>query len=257
MTRSRAVLLSFSLVLVLSALDASAELAPYVRFAAGVEWSDDTVVRDRDCSSTTPPALFGCVEGNDGRAIGARGDFGRTPVWELGAGLELTPRLRAEIAVARRDALELDAEANFVGVNGSQPVSADASSQSAMIAVAYDLADPALRVRPVVSVGAGLSRNEMGRATYAFPGIAPDAVTILAGGSDTAFAWTASTGVAIDLSSTLTLDVALRYSDLGEITTEHGEATIVRPNRTLTLDIAGVRAPLDTLGVVMALRWRV
>jgi opacity protein-like surface antigen len=256
MTRVRALLLFLAPVFPLVSVDVRAELAPYVRFGTGFEWSDDTVVRDRDCGSTQPPALFGCVAGNDGRPIGARGDFGRSAVWELGAGVELTSRLRAELAVAQRDGFELEAEANFVGVQGAQPVRAEAGSRSAMIAIAYDLAPVTLRVRPVVSAGAGIARNEMGRATYSFPGIAPDAVTILAGGSDTALAWMASTGVAIDLSHALTLDIALRYANFGEITTEHGEATIIRPNRTLTLDIAGVRAPLETLGVAMALRWR-
>ena len=157
---------------------------------------------------------------------------------------------------ARREGLELDAYADFLGVAGRQPVSADAQSSSLMASFAYDLADPSLRVRPFVTAGAGMARNEIGRVTYAFPGLGPEAVTIVQGGRETSFAWSAATGVVVDVTDALALDVALRYTDLGDVTTDAGEATIVRPNRTLTLDIAGTHAPLVMLGVELALRGR-
>lgn len=253
MTRSRAALLSILFIVSFSGI--SAELSPYVRLAVGHERSDDTVVRDVDCASVQPPALFGCVAGSDGLSIGARGDFGETTVWQAGAGFALTPRSRVELTYARRSGLELDAEADFLGVAGRQPVSADAQSSSLMAGFAYDLAEPSLRVRPFVAAGAGMARNEIGRVTYAFPSLGSEAVTIVAGGRDTSFAWSAATGIVVDVTDSLALDVAVRYSDLGDLTTDAGEATIIRPNRTLTLDIAGTRASLVTIGVELGLRW--
>ena len=52
------------------------------------------------------------------------------------------------------------------------------------------------------------------------------------------------------------MELALRRTDLGELRTGAGAATIVRPSRTFTLDIAGTRADLETTGVVLALRHR-
>lgn len=228
----------------------------YVRLGAGYEESTDTTVLDRDCASTEPPALFGCVDGPDGRRLAARGDFGETEVVDLGLGWELSPRLRAELALVSRPGLALDAEANFLDVTEDQPVTADAESLAAFAALAYDLGPATWRVRPYVAAGAGAARNEIDQVTYAFPGIGREAVTVTRGGSHTGFAWTASAGLAIPFGERLALDLAVRYSDLGEVRTDDGEATIVRPNRTFTLDIAGTRADLETLGVGVSARYR-
>lgn len=255
MTRSSAILIP--LAFLLFSLQAHAQSSPYLRFAGGFEQSFSTVVRDTDCSSTQPPALFGCVAGNDGRAIGARGDFGTSKAGSVAVGMELTPRARVELAGAFRRGMKLDAEANFTGVAGAQPVSADLETDSLMIVGTYELAPPSIRVRPFVSGGAGIARNEIGRVTYSFPSISPDAVTVTAGGSDTSLAWTVASGATMTLTDHLAIDLALRYSDHGVATTDEGEATIIRPTRTLTLDIGGTRAAVETLGVELGLRWRI
>lgn len=228
----------------------------YVRAGAGYDESGDTIVRDLDCSATAPPALFGCIDGPDGRSLGARGDFGETEAVDLGVGWEVSPRSRIELALVARPGLSLDAEANFLDVTEEQPVTADAESLAAFVVLAYDLGPESWRVRPFVAAGAGAARNEVDEVTYAFPGIAPGAVTVTQGGSHTDFAWTASGGLAIPLGESSTLDLTIRYSDLGEVRTDAGEATIVRPTRTFTLDIAGTRADLETLGVGLSLRYR-
>ncbi len=235
---------------------ASAEPPLYVRVGAGYDGSGDTTVRDLDCSSNEPPALFGCAAGPDGRTLGARGDFGEAAAVDLGVGWEVSPRMRVEVALVARPGLALDAEANFLDVTEEQPVTADAESLAAFVGLAYDLGPAAWRVQPFVAVGVGASRNEVDEVTYAFPGIGPAAVTVTQGGSHTDFAWAASAGLALQLSESSTLDLAVRYSDLGEVRTDAGEATIVRPARTFTLDIAGTHADLETLGVGLSLRYR-
>ena len=242
---------AFVLVL-LSLTVASVAVAaqPYVRLGAGFERSGDTTGRDRDCAATTPPALFGCGAGLDGRSFGARGDFGRTKAWELAGGFELTRRSRIEIAVTRRGDFELDAQSNFLGVTAEQPARANARSTTALLNGSFD-AGPLF-----FTAGAGLSRNELGTVTYAFPGIAPNAVTITRGGAHTAFAWTAGAGTSIPLTEHLLLDLDLRYTSLGTFRTKSGPATIVRPTRTFELDIAGTEATATTLGASASLRWR-
>jgi opacity protein-like surface antigen len=228
---------------------------PYLRLGGGFERSGATTLRDADCKSAQPPALFGCDGGIDGRPLAARGDAGDTPVMELAAGMTFGSNGRIEIALADRSGLDFDGGANFRGVAGAQPVRADGRSRSAMLIGAWNVAYVD-GIRPFVFAGAGLARNETGPVTFAFPAIGPEAVTVIQGGRHDEFAWTAGAGFSLPVNDRLTLELALRYSDLGELRTDDGQATIVRPTRTLTLDIAGTRASLRTLGTTLSLRCR-
>jgi opacity protein-like surface antigen len=241
-------LLSLSLLLVPAITLTAGE--PYLRFGTGFDRSRDTTQRDVDCAATTPPALFGCGDGLDGRPFGARGGFGRTMTWDLAGGLELTPRTRVELALTHRGDLDLDARSNFLGVSEDQPVHAHGRASSALLLASVDAG------RFFVTAGAGLSRNELGAVTFSFPSIAADAVTITQGGTHTSFAWTAGAGTSIPLTPRLLLDLALRYTGLGTFRTRAGNATIVRPNRIIDIPIAGTEAKASTLGVSASLRWR-
>lgn len=219
--------------------------SPYARVAAGLERGGDTVVRDRDCGATQPPALFGC-------GFEARGRLDRAPVFEfaLGAG----ERARFELAFANRE-LELDATANFAGVTGDQNVSARVRSLSTMINGAIELAPSSWRFRPFVTAGAGLASNATSRVVYAFPGIGPDAVTITRGGRRAGFAWNAGAGATFILTPQLALDLTVRHANLGELRSPRGTARIIRPTRTLELEIDETRADVETRGVTLSVRW--
>jgi opacity protein-like surface antigen len=216
--------------------------SPFFRLGAGLERGGDTIVRDRDCTSTAPPALFGC-------GIDARGDLGRTMSWNAGAGYAFNDT-RIELALTHRPDLELDAQANFLGVTADQPVDARVRSTSAMLQASRQFG------WFFVDAGVGIARNTIGETRYAFPSIAADAVTITRGGTHDAFAWSAGAGVSFPLSERLALDVEVRHSRLGEVRGDAGLATIIRPTRTLELEIDATRAELDTTGVFASLRWR-
>jgi opacity protein-like surface antigen len=228
--------------------------SPYLRLGGGFERSAKTILRDRDCSSTQPPALFGCVAGSDGRSLAARGDFGDSMMWNVAAGVQ-RGRGRVELELARRSGVDFDAHANFVGVTGAQPVRAEGRSTSLFAVAALDLAPAAARVRPFVAAGVGAARNETGAIVFTFPSIAPNATTTIQGGTNTSFAWTASAGASVALNDALRLELAVRYEKLGTVATRDGSATIVRPTRLLTLDIAGTRARVASGGVTLSLRW--
>lgn len=228
----------------------------YVRVGAAYEESDDATVLDVDCASTSPPALFGCVDDAEDRPLAARGDFGSGVAWEVAGGIEIGRRARFELSLADRSFLDLDAEANFTGVSGEQPVRSDGRSRAALLGFAVDLGDPAWRWRPFVAIGAGVAWNETGAITYGFPGIDPAAVTVVRGGRHSDFAWSASLGVSFRWTESTFVELAVRYADLGELRTDDGAATIVRPSRTFELDIAGTRADLSTSGVFVSVRHR-
>lgn len=220
----------------------------FLRGGAGWDRSEATVLRDRDCSSTQPPALFGC-------GFEARGEFADANRWEIAIGIEWTSRVRVELAFSHRD-LDLAAGANFTGVSGGQPVTASGSSRSALIIGTIDLGRANWSVRPFVTAGAGAARNEIGKITFAFPGIAPDAVTIIRGGAHTSFTWMAGLGATIPLTESLHLDLAVRHHDSGTVRTDAGPATIVRPRGTLVLDIDSTGARVRSTGAMFSVRFR-
>jgi len=241
------------IALLMFALPLSAQLS--LRAGLGIDTTRAATVLDRDCSSTNPPALFGCVDGNDGERLAARGDFGTTGVFELGAAYDVSANTRFELMLARRNGLELDADANFPNVTGEQPVSASAKSTAAFIAGTWLLgASP--DVRPFVTAGVGVARNEIDAITFAFPGIAPDAVTILHGGSHTGIAYLVGAGLTVPMTKRIDVDLAVRYADLGQIATDAGPATIVRPRGTTVITIDGTEADLETIGVLVSMRYR-
>jgi opacity protein-like surface antigen len=115
---------------------------------------------------------------------------------------------------------------------------------------------PQWRVRPLVTAGAGVARNSVGHVTFAFPSIGEDAVTITRGGASTSFAWTAGAGMSFAMTPNLSLDLTWRTTDLGDVETDAGTATIVRPTRRLEIEIAGTRMALKTSGIAATIRWR-
>lgn len=254
--RRRTLTLAF-LALAFLAGSRPAEATPFFgRLGAGFEEFDDTTVIDLDCTSTTPPALFGCGAGVDGRPLAARGDFGSGVVWELGVGAEVGERTRVELGYGERRGLDLEAEANFRGVSGEQPVGSDGLSRALLVTVAVDLGPAVWRLRPFLAAGAGVAWNETSAVTYRFPSIAPTAVTVVQGGRSSDLAWTAALGVSFRWSDATRVELALQTTDLGELRSDAGEATIVRPSRTFTLDVAGTRADVSTAGLVLSIRRR-
>lgn len=217
----------------------------YLRGGAGRERSSGAVLRDRDCSSADPPALFGC-------GFEARGELDDANRWELGIGLEGS-RGRVELALSHRD-LDLSAESNFTGVTGSQPVTASGHSRSALVIGTFDLGRRAWK--PFLTAGAGLARNQVGEVTFAFPGIAPEAVTVIPGSTHTTFAWMAGAGFAVPIGDRLHLDLTIRHHDSGELRTDRGPAVIVRPRGTFEIEVDGTRAKLRATAAMLSLRVR-
>ena len=240
--------------LALCAIPLAARAETYVRAGAGFENSSHDRFRDVDCNQSEPPALFGCAVAVDGQPLAARGDFGTTPTVDLGLGWRLSPYVRVEVEGTYRPSLNFGGQANFLRTPGEQPVSARGHTLTALAVGWLDLGTYG-RLRPFLGLGLGVSRNHMGAVRYDFPGLAQPAATITSGGSDSQTAWMASAGVSWPLSRRATLDVAYRYTDLGDMRTDAGPAAIVRSTRTIGLDIAPTHAALVSQGVSASVRW--
>lgn len=229
----------------------------YLRGGFGLDRQETATFTDTDCSTTSPAALYGCGTGGDGAPLRSAGDFGTVPSVELGLGYE-TGTVRFEVLVEYRPDFSFEGRANFLAPERRQEVSADLSTLSGMVAGFVDLA--ALGVpqpgpfAPFIGAGVGAVHTRIGQTTMTFPAT----TTIVPGGSRTGLAWMATAGVALALNERMSLDLAWRYTDLGEVHTPRGPGRVVwRDGRRapLPLDLAPTKARLKSHGVRLSLRY--
>lgn len=230
----------------------------YLRGTLGFEWSLSADYSDADATATNPPALFGSGPGRDGQPIGAYGDFGRFPLVEAAVGKQILPWLRSEIALAYRQDMPYRGQANFRGVPGEQPVSANADSLAGTANFFFDIAGLSGvtlgKFQPYIGGGVGLAYNQLSEMTYAFPGnTGAHKITITPSGNNRDFTWMATVGTGIAISRSTLIDIAYRYAELGRFYTDAGRAYL--NNIPAGINIAETWAPLRTQGIFVGIRY--
>lgn len=232
----------------------------YLRGVAGYEKSLAADFSDMNCASTNPPSLFGCVNGNNGQAIGAYGDFGHFPLVEAAVGRQFLPWLRADLSLAYRFNMDYSGNANFLNVGANQPVSAKADSLSGMVNLFVDInglltGKKLWRFQPYVGGGVGFSYNRIGQMTFRFPDN-PGAhkVSITPSGDRKDFAYMLAVGTGVILTEQLTLDIAYRYFDLGRVETSPGNMYMDTIPAGIAVD--GIESNLRTHGLALGLRYQ-
>lgn len=229
----------------------------YLRGGIGLDRPGSTSFIDTDCASTAPAALYGCGTGGDGAPYRSVGKFGTVPAVELGFGHE-SGAVRFEVLVEYRPDFAFEGRANFLAPERRQEVRAELSSISGMVAGFVDLAALGLPkagpLAPFVGGGIGIAHTRIGETTMTFPAT----TTTVPGGSRTGLAWMATAGVAVALDERVSLDLAWRYSDLGEVRTPRGPGRVVwrdGSREPLPLDLGPTEARLKGHGVRMSLRY--
>ena len=230
----------------------------YLRAGIGFDRPAETRFMDKDCSSVSPAALYGCGTGGDGAPLRSLGDFGTVAGVEFGVGHILTRATRVEVLVEYRPRFAFDGRANFLAPARQQSVSADLSSLSGMLAAYLDLPElgvPRLgRFSPFLGGGVGAALIEIGETRMAFP----KTTTIVPGARRVNLAWMLTAGVATSLGDDLTLELAWRYTDLGLVETGEGRGRVVwrdGSREPLPLDLAPTRAKLRSHGLRLSLRY--
>ncbi len=248
------------------AADANAETAPariratsfargdfYLLGAAGLDLRASSRFQDRNCSSESPAALYGCGTGVDGAALSASGEFARTPGFEVGAGYAATNRVRVEGAVQYRPPFTFHGRANFVQTSGRQDVSADISSLSILLSAYADLPGPG-PLSPYLGCGGGLARMTIGETHMEFP----RTTTVVPGASRTGVAFLLAAGASARIREKITVDVGWRYTDAGAVETGRGKGRVVwrdGSREPLELELAETSADLASHGLRVALRY--
>lgn len=228
----------------------AADTGLYGRCGMGVSFSEDSRFLDQSPTSEAPPALFGDALGADGRVIAARGDFENSFLVEFEIGWQFD-WFHSGVNIAYRPDFEFSGDANFVNVPlDQQPVKADMTSLTTMITFVADLdrMSPVFQwgpICPFVGAAAGLGHNRIDKMTYRFPSISDDSVTITPDGDWTGFVYAFTAGFEYPVNQSLSVELAYRYCDGGEIETDTGSAHIVRPENTMDLTIGSTEADVS------------
>ena len=137
----------------------------YLRVGIGLDHPAEIRFMDKDCSSVSPAALYGCGPGADGAPLRARGDFGMIAGLELGLGYAGVSTARLEVLIEYRPRFVFEGRANFLEPTRRQSVSADLSSLSGMLAAYMDLPELGLPrlgpFSPFIGGGVGAARTEI------------------------------------------------------------------------------------------------
>jgi opacity protein-like surface antigen len=169
---------------------------------------------------------IGALDGmasRDGRDVGfglvppsVRSRFERSFSIGGGLGYQALPWFRADVTVDHRFETTFR-ETRLAFGAGSALDRADYGATTVLLNAYLDLAlVPGFT--PYLGGGIGFSHSRLGEAERWSYGAAGDVtgVTALGSRSNTAFAWAVTTGVAVDVTGSLKLDLGYRYTDLGD-----------------------------------------
>lgn len=206
----------------------AAEKNIYLRGGVGTSFSRSSNFSDEDCNSKSPAGFFGCVNGNDGKPIGAEGDFGYSVLFDIALGYKVNNWLSTELSMAYRPGFEFHGSSNFLGIprTFNQDVTGDVDNFSAMfmglIRPLALLGGPEWDIVPVVTGGVGIAYNKIDNMKYIFP----KTETLTPDGVHTCFAWSVGAGFIWSVAQNMEFSLIYRYIDLGEVHTDVDTMTV-------------------------------
>ena len=233
----------------------------YWRLGAIWEDSQDATFLDRRCE---PPsgqvALFGCVDGEDGRPIGARGDFSNSLGIQIAWGMHFGEMWRAELEFVHQPDFEFEGNANFLNAGDTQPVFASVNHVRAGANVFLDLAEvfgyEAGTLKPYVGAGVTAARNRSKRMFFTFPELENQpALTTVPCDSQTNLGWMLTAGTGFELSPRNVIDLGVSWHDHGRLQTSADFIDIIRGGESVAVvEVGATSARLESWGV--SLSWR-
>lgn len=160
-------------------------------------------------------------------------------VFGAGVGYRLTPSLRADLTVDYLTPVAVD------GHSTAAPSSTGSANLDSIVSLVNGYVDLAGAFpnwfgsfQPYVSAGIGVARNHLGTTTGVSGLVGP---FMLGEASWMNFAWALGAGVGYGLTPRVTIDLAYKYMDLGEVRTNAtliagGAAFLVTPSKTGDFD---------------------
>ena len=232
---------------------AQSENRYYFQGGVTLDRSEGTRFKDRDCQGTSPAALYGCGKGVDGEPWVRGGTLEQWRELTSAAGYVAAPILRLESTIQYRPRFTFAGNSNFVQTTGRQEVSAGLYSLSGMVAAYLDLPGRG-PVNPVIGSGAGLTYIGIGETNMAFM----STTTIVPRGNKINFTIMLTAGVAARIRNDMTLDLAWRYTDSGDVETGRDTGQVVWQDGSrdpLKIDLAETWASLASHGLRVSLQY--
>jgi opacity protein-like surface antigen len=240
---------------------AAAGSGQYWRLGVIWEYSQSATFLDRECEPAGDQvAFFGCIDGVDGRPIGARGDFGGSVGTQLGWGMHFGEMWRTELSFAHQSDFLFDGNANFLDSGENQPVVGSVRHSRAGVNLYLDLAAAFARnagiFEPYVGGGLNIVRNRTSTMAYIFPALQNQpAMTTVPGDSRTDVGWTMVAGTGIELTPRNVIDLGVSWHDHGKVQTADDFIDIVRGGDTVaSVEVGSTSARLQSWGI--SLSWR-
>ncbi len=227
----------------------------YLRSGFGLERPAAAAFSDVNCRAESPTALYGCGRASDGSPRRSAGSFASASAFELGAGYDTGQYLRLEVTADYRPNIVFTGNANFLAPERRQSYAVNGSSLSAMLAGYFDI--PGIGKSgsgPFVGAGVGFAQNKTEESRLEFPATS----TVVPGGTHTDTVWMLTAGWSAPIGEGMTLDVAWRYTDLGEMRTGSGGGKVVwRDGRRdpFPLNLAPTKAEYKSHGVRISVRY--
>lgn len=233
----------------------------YLRLGAIWEDSQGATFLDRNCE---PPggqvALFGCIDGEDGRPIGARGDFGNSLGTQIAWGLHFGEMWRAELGFVHQPDFEFEGNANFLNAGETQPVFASVNHLRAGASVYLDLASAFGRdlgaFDPYVGAGLNVARNRVTTMYFTFPELQNQpALTTVPCDTRKNLGWMLTAGTGFELSPRNVIDLGVSWHDHGRVQTSADFIDVIRGGQSVAnVEVGATSARLESWGV--SLSWR-
>ena len=235
--------LTVSASMLMAAGIAQAQL--YWRGDVGYSWSTGANIQDKDFN-TSDLVICGDITCT---VPGSIDNVGNSALLSLGGGWRFSPNLRADGTVTYRGWYKIDSTVPD-GFGSTSNIKADVSSWNIMANGYWDF--PLKWGALYVGAGIGWASNKVGNVSITDP-ILPGITGGVPGGTTSNFAWALMVGVGYNVSPALTLDLAVRYSDLGKLETNSG---VVTANGIATgLTYSGAQGDLKAWELTVGLRF--
>lgn len=220
----------------------SAPAGPGFYVGAQVGYSDS---RKADFKEDNPNASDCFLYTGATTCGGTLNHLGSSAVYGVSVGYRFSPLFRVDVSYQRRSGYNLSGS-DPAGTEYDPKVKSDSVMVSGFVDIPYKIGG---RVQPFVGAAVGRSRNTMDALNWNDPGCCTG--TFNPGESHNSTAWQLTLGAAITLAQKLVLDVAYRYTDMGEFKKAEGQdqSGVFNASGTTTSATGKLRANEFLVGV--------
>lgn len=221
----------------------------YLRLYTGYDLEGHCTWRDKDCSDTRDTPVYGC-------GYYARGDAGKSSVFDFFAGYRADDWICLELGFLYRPGIRYEGQVNYPDAGDNQPVRCDIKVLAGTFNVRFDLLSEPRWFRPYVVLGAGISRNSTDDVYMTFPELERPHNFIVPGDSRYSFCCSAVLGNSFRINDSIAVEMEFHYTDFGVMETARGEGRMEREGQVTLITVNPTEASLFTYGARIGISYK-